>query len=156
MYKVIKVDDDIVYVINLENNKSMKLNKSKIDWDVKVNDYIDFYFVDDKVIVTKLDKEDIIIQRTQQQQLSQNNTPTQNTEKIKKTSSAVWAGVLLGVFVGLLGLIGLLFYSDEDDRQEFIRGWTVPFYIRLFLEVLIIVFYLVVINNITKSINNLF
>lgn len=156
MYKVIKVDDDIVYVINLENNKPMKLNKSKIDWDVKVNDYIDFYFVDDKVIVTKLDKEDIIIQRTQQQQLSQNNTPTQNTEKIKKTSSAVWAGVLLGVFVGLLGLIGLLFYSDEDDRQEFIRGWTVPFYIRLFLEVLIIVFYLVVINNITKSINNLF
>lgn len=156
MYKVIKVEDDIVYVINLENNKSMKLNKSKIDWDVKVNDYIDFYFVDDKVIVTKLDKEDIIIQRTQQQQLSQNNTPTQNTEKIKKTSSAVWAGVLLGVFVGLLGLIGLLFYSDEDDRQEFIRGWTVPFYIRLFLEVLIIVFYLVVINNITKSINNLF
>ena len=156
MYKVIKVEDDIVYVVNLENNKSMKLNKSKIDWDVKVNDYIDFYFVDDKVIVTKLDKEDIIIQRTQQQQLSQNNTPTQNTEKIKKTSSAVWAGVLLGVFVGLLGLIGLLFYSDEDDRQEFIRGWTVPFYIRLFLEVLIIVFYLVVINNITKSINNLF
>lgn len=156
MYKVIKVEDDIVYVVNLENNKPMKLNKSKIDWDVKVNDYIDFYFVDDKVIVTKLDKEDIIIQRTQQQQLSQNNTPTQNTEKINKTSSAIWAGVLLGVFVGLLGLIGLLFYSDEDDRQEFIRGWTVPFYIRLFLEVLIIVFYLVVINNITKSINNLF
>lgn len=156
MYKVIKVEDDIVYVVNLENNKPMKLNKSKIDWDIKVNDYIDFYFLDDTVIVAKVEKEDIIIQRTQQQQLSQNNTPTQNTEKIKKTSSAVWAGVLLGVFVGLLGLIGLLFYSDEDDRQEFIRGWTVPFYIRLFLEVLIIVFYLVVINNITKSINNLF
>lgn len=64
MYKVIKVEDDIVYVINLENNKSMKLNKSKIDWDVKVNDYIDFYFIDDKVIVIKIDKEHISPQET--------------------------------------------------------------------------------------------
>lgn len=60
MYKVIKVEDDIVYVVNLENNKPMKLNKSKIDWDIKVNDYIEFCFIDDKVIVTKVEKEDDI------------------------------------------------------------------------------------------------
>lgn len=158
MYKVIKVDDDIVYVINLENNKSMKLNKSKIDWDVKVNDYIDFYFVDDKVIVIKLDKEDNIKTLTSSQNdknsvkkeelyqpkyenYSNTNSyqPNNQTTQISNDmTTPIFFGIVMSLFLNVMGLvIGLITYNEQPtQRKVFLKSWLFTIIV---LEVILII-----------------
>lgn len=168
MYKVIKVDDDIVYVINLENNKPMKLNKSKIDWDVKVNDYIDFYFVDDKVIVIKIDKEHISPQETKRstninkiaispvlhtapQKTKQSNLKTLTQPRIKKEaeklSSSKWAGIILGLIFNIFGLfIGLIVCRNKEYREEFVSGWFHIFLVFIIIPIALLLLVYIILS----------
>ena len=148
MYKVIKVEDDIVYVINLENNKPMKLNKSKIDWDVKVNDYIDFYFIDDKVIVIKVEKEDNIktltssqndknpVKSVKKEELYQpkyenysninSYQPNNQTTQISNDMTMpIFFGIMMSLFLNVMGLvIGLITYNEQPtQRKVFLKSW---------------------------------
>lgn len=154
MYKVIDITDDFVSVLNLENLQVMKINKSKIGWDVKINDYIDFKFTDDNVIVVKVEnninkKEDIntvitdndLTQKDNSKHdhinsntlSNQNNTkdifPIANTNISKnKTNPTTWIGVALAFFIGLLGLlIGILCCNNDEDKSALIRGWFTTF-----------------------------
>lgn len=158
MYKVIKVEDDIVYVVNLENKKPMKLNKSKIDWDVKVNDYIEFYFIDDKVIVTKVEKEDNIKTLTSSQNdknsvkkeelyqpkyenYSNTNSyqPNNQTTQISNDMTMpIFFGIMMSLFLNVMGLvIGLITYNEQPtQRKVFLKSWL---FTRIVLEVIRII-----------------
>ena len=54
-----------------------------------------------------------------------------------KKSSAKIVGLVLGLFVNLLGLLGLLIYKDEDDRKAFIKGWLTGFIVQIVVSVII-------------------
>ena len=34
-------------------------------------------------------------------------------------------GILLGLFFGLLGLLGLLMCNEQEEKSEFISGWFI-------------------------------
>lgn len=34
-------------------------------------------------------------------------------------------GILLGLFFGLIGLLGLLMCNEQEEKSEFIRGWFI-------------------------------
>lgn len=154
MYKVIDVTDDLVYILNPEELQVMKINKSKISWDVKINDYMDFKFTDDDVIVTKVEncpnKKDNVktavtdINSTQKNNSKNNNvnsntlyyqndtkdTPTIVNNKISsnKTNPTIWIGVILAIFAGFIGLlIGIFCCNNDEDKSAFIRGWFIAF-----------------------------
>lgn len=155
MYKVIKVEDDIVYVVNLENNKPMKLNKSKIDWDIKVNDYIEFYFIDDKVIVTKVEKEDniktltslqndkISVKKEELHQPKYENysninsyQPNNQTTQISNDMTMpMFFGIMMSLVLNVMGLvIGLIAYNEQPtQRKVFLKSWL---FTRIVLEVI--------------------
>lgn len=155
MYKVIKVEDDIVYVVNLENNKPMKLNKSKIDWDIKVNDYIEFYFIDDKVIVTKVEKEDniktltslqndkISVKKEELHQPKYENysninsyQPNNQTTQISNDMTMpMFFGIMMSLVLNVMGLvIGLITYNEQPtQRKVFLKSWL---FTRIVLEVI--------------------
>lgn len=158
MYKVIKVEDDIVYVVNLENNKPMKLNKSKIDWDIKVNDYIEFYFIDDKVIVTKVEKEDniktltslqndkISVKKEELHQPKYENysninsyQPNNQTTQISNDMTMpMFFGIMMSLVLNVMGLvIGLITYNEQPtQRKVFLKSWL---FTRIVLEVIRII-----------------
>ena len=67
MFKVIKVDEENVYIASSESGKTLKINKAKLDWEVKVYDYVEFYDAGGEIIVTKIPTEEalMILQKDQ-------------------------------------------------------------------------------------------
>lgn len=59
---------------------------------------------------------------------SADSQPTNETG-VATGVSKVWVGVLLGLFLGLIGLlIGFAMYpSGSFERQTFVRGWGIAF-----------------------------
>lgn len=82
---------------------------------------------------------------------NQNNTP-----QSPQSSSAKTAGVLLGLFLNLIGLvIGLLIYTDEKERKEFLSGWIIGFVIDIAVAAIIwIVTYISALNTINSLLNS--
>ena len=106
MFKVIKVDEENVYIANSESGKALKINKAKLDWEVKVYDYVEVYDVGGDIIVTKTPTEESLIilqkdqtqkQQTQPQSIVTNNPPMP-PNKVNKTTYA-----LLACYLGGLG-----------------------------------------------------
>lgn len=54
MFKIIKVNEEFAYIGNSEG-KVIKMNKSALDWEIKVGDYVELYESGDEIIVTKTD-----------------------------------------------------------------------------------------------------
>lgn len=71
-------------------------------------------------------------------QPSQPNQPNQPNQPVE---SKAWLGALLGVLLGLIGLlIGVLMYKDGSyERQTFIKGWLIAFFVALGVEVVLFV-----------------
>ena len=82
---------------------------------------------------------------------NQNNTPQSSQSSYAKT-----AGVLLGLFLSLIGLvIGLLIYTDEKERKEFLSGWIIGFVIEIAVASIIwIVTYVSALNTINSILNS--
>lgn len=74
-----------------------------------------------------------------------------DNSKNKKT-----VGVLLGLFLGLLGLlIGICFYPyNSEERKTFMSGWLIGFVISLLIGVIFIILYLVFFSNLIISLSN--
>ena len=53
-------------------------------------------------------------------------------------------GFLLGFFIGVLGLLGLLACSDKPEKDEFMSGWIKGFIVSLIVGAIIgvIVFFI--------------
>lgn len=53
-------------------------------------------------------------------------------------------GFLLGFFIGVLGLLGLLACSDKPEKDDFMSGWIKGFIVSLVVSfvILFICFYL--------------
>ena len=72
-----------------------------------------------------------------------------------ENNSKTSIGVVLGLFLGLIGLIiGLLLYNNENEsRQTFIKGWAIGFVVSI---VLVFIFDSIYFNKINDTINNLY
>ena len=57
-------------------------------------------------------------------------------------------GILLGMFLGVIGLIiGMCMYeSDSVERKTFMKGWTIGFIITIILSVISTILYFVIIG----------
>lgn len=105
MFKVIKVDDENVYIASSESGKTLKINKAKLDWEVKVYDYVEFYDAGGEIIVTKIPTEEalLILQKDQAQkqqtqpQIIVTNNPATQSNKVNKVSYALLAWFLGGI-----------------------------------------------------------
>lgn len=53
--------------------------------------------------------------------------------------SKTWIGVLLGLFLGIIGLIiGLCIYPNNSlERSSFIKGWSITFVITIILSIIV-------------------
>lgn len=141
MFKVIKVDEENVYIASTEGGKTLKLNKSKLDWEVKVWDYVEFYDAGNEIIVTKIPTEEalIILQKEQAQKSTQTVQQTTTHQPQTTQDSSKTIGFLCGLFLGLIGLVvGLAMYSDKpQQKSNFMSGWGTAFVISIVAGVII-------------------
>lgn len=72
-----------------------------------------------------------------------------------ENNSKTSIGVVLGLFLGFIGLIiGLLLYNNENEsRQTFIKGWVIGFVVCIVLAFIFVSIYL---NKIDSTINDLY
>lgn len=47
-------------------------------------------------------------------------------------------GALSGFFFGILGLLGLLLFYDQSEKDEFMSGWWIGFIIRIVIYVILL------------------
>ena len=128
MFKVIKVDEENVYIASSESGKTLKLNKSKLDWEVKVYDYVEFYDAGNEIIVTKIPTEEalMILQKEQaQKQQSQpqivvtNNQSDSQPRNVNKTNYA-----LLAFFLGSIGIHHFYAGKTAAGVMSILFCWT--------------------------------
>jgi TM2 domain-containing membrane protein YozV len=127
MFKVIKVDEENVYIASTEGGKTLKINKAKLDWEVKVYDYVEFYDAGNEIIVTKIPTEEALIilqkdqtqkQQTQSQIIVTNNPPMQSNKVNKITY------VLLAWFLGGLGVHHFYANKPVSGILSLLFCWT--------------------------------
>ena len=59
--------------------------------------------------------------------------------KFASSSAPHNAGVIIGLFLGLIGLlIGVLIFNKEDERKQFISSWLPSFIIQVVFAVILV------------------
>lgn len=67
------------------------------------------------------------------------NPPYKNRNSSYQANSKKNIGILMSIFLGLIGLvIGLLIYVDGDERSTFISGWLKGLWISIGIAVVIV------------------
>lgn len=67
------------------------------------------------------------------------NLPGSDQNSSYQLNSKKNVGILMSIFLGLIGLvIGLLIYSDANERSTFINGWLIGLGISIGLAVLLV------------------
>lgn len=56
-------------------------------------------------------------------------------------------GILLGLFFGLLGLLGLLMCNEQAEKSEFIKGW----FIGLIISFGILIIFNIILYSVSMS-----
>ena len=117
---------------------------------------------DEKQNASKSSEENVTNENKSKDELSSKmqsikNNPELNIDEIQNNNnnSKQSVGIVLGLFLGLIGLIiGLLLYNNENEsRQTFIKGWAIGFVVSI---VLVFIFASIYFNKINDTINNLY
>ena len=125
MFKVIKVDEENVYIASSESGKTLKINKAKLDWEVKVYDYVEFYDAGGEIIVTKIPTEEalLILQKDQAKaQTSQTQVIVSNTNQATKVNKVSYA--LLAWFLGGIGIHHFYAGKTAAGVMSILFCWT--------------------------------
>ena len=133
--RIIKITDTEVYVAK-KDNSVIKLRRNDFDWQPKINEEIEMFEVDGEFIITKAVNQPQSSTPTQKTNYNYNAKPQPknihgNTKKL--------IGFLCCAFLGLIGLIiGLLCYEkDTYERNTFVSGWVVCFFIEAIIGLVI-------------------
>lgn len=116
---------------------------------------------DEKQNASKSSEENVTNENKSKDELSSKmqsikNNPELNIDEIQNNNNSKQSvGIVLGLFLGLIGLIiGLLLYNNENEsRQTFIKGWAIGFVVSI---VLVFIFASIYFNKINDTINNLY
>lgn len=57
-------------------------------------------------------------------------------------------GILLGLFFGIWGLLGLLSCETKSEKDEFLNGWIIVFVIRIVVSIILTIVYISMLSNI--------
>lgn len=152
MYRVVDFDNDMVYAIDCDTNKTININKDKVKWKVNYGDYFDIIIDEDKATISKIpNSEAKIILKTQSNMKTGTSNKKSSNSKLEEISNRMEStlfeqlkkvGILLGIFTGVVGLfITMYLYSDRKDERKVIEVyWTRAFIVCLVIAVIVFVF----------------
>lgn len=148
MYRIVDFDNEMVYAIDCDTNKTININKDKVKWKVNYGDYFDIIINEGKATISKISNTEAkIILKAKNEEYNKNH-PKPKLEDISNRMEPTLfeqlkkVGILLGIFTGIIGLlITLYLYSDKKDERKVIEiYWTRTFIICLVITIILSIF----------------
>lgn len=148
MYRIVDFDNEMVYAIDCDTNKTININKDKVKWKVNYGDYFDIIINEGKATISKISNTEAkIVLKTKTEEYNKNHPKSKLEDISNRMEPTLFeqlkkVGILLGIFTGIIGLlITLYLYSDKKDERKVIEVyWTRAFIVCLVISIIISIF----------------